>query len=183
MRKDKIIQLISDQLGVSKNQIISAITLFDEGATIPFVARYRKEMTGSLDEIILANIKEETERLDELEKRKETILKSVAEQNALTPELQAKIENRDLKDGDFTTACASVCPSNAIVFGDMNDENSEISKLFRNERSYTMLEEYNVQSSVKYLTKIRNVEGSLAGDSQVKTESAHAESTHEEAHH
>jgi uncharacterized protein len=93
MRKDKIIQLISDRVGVDKNQIISVLTLFDEGATIPFVARYRKEMTGSLDEIYLANIKEEAERLDELEKRKETILKSVGEQNLLTPELQSKIEN------------------------------------------------------------------------------------------
>jgi len=96
--------------------------------------------------------------------------------------LEAKLENRDLKDGDFTTACASVCPSNAIVFGDMNDENSEISKLMRNERSYVMLEEYNVQSSVHYMTKIRNVEGAVAKPSQVHTESAHAES-HEEAHH
>jgi uncharacterized protein len=93
MRKDKIIQLISDRVGVGKNQIFSVLTLFDEGATIPFVARYRKEMTGSLDEIYLANIKEEAERLDELEKRKETILKSVGEQDLLTPELQFKIEN------------------------------------------------------------------------------------------
>ncbi len=93
MRKDKIIQLISDRLSVSKDQIISVLTLFDEGATIPFVARYRKEMTGSLDEVFLTNIKEEAERLDELDKRKETILKSVDEQNLLTPELQSKIEN------------------------------------------------------------------------------------------
>jgi len=93
MRKDKIIQLISDRIAVDKKQIISAITLFDEGATIPFVARYRKEMTGSLDEVQLALIKEEDERLGEIEKRKETILKSVSEQNALTPELQTKIED------------------------------------------------------------------------------------------
>ena len=93
MRKDKIIELIAERTSVSKNQIISVLGLFDEGATIPFVARYRKEMTGSLDEVFLANIREEDERLDEIEKRKETILKSIGEQNALTPELQDKIEN------------------------------------------------------------------------------------------
>jgi uncharacterized protein len=93
MRKEKILQLISDHVGVNKNQIISAITLFDEGATIPFVARYRKEMTGSLDEVQLLSIKEEDERLTEIEKRKETILKSIGEQNFLTPELQSQIED------------------------------------------------------------------------------------------
>jgi uncharacterized protein len=102
MRKEKIIQLISERTKVSINQVVSVLTLFDEGATIPFVARYRKEMTGSLDEVFLASIKEEDERLDELEKRKETILKSVGEQNLLTPELQHKIENcyqlNDLED-------------------------------------------------------------------------------------
>ncbi len=92
MRKEKILQLISDHVGVSKNQIISTLNLFDEGSTIPFVARYRKEMTGSLDEVVLQRIKEEDERLAELGKRKETILKSIGEQNLLTPELQSKIE-------------------------------------------------------------------------------------------
>ncbi len=93
MRTEKILQLISDRVGINKKQIVSTLALFDEGATIPFVARYRKEMTGSLDEVVLANIKGEDERLGEIEKRKETILKSVAEQNLLTPELQSKIEN------------------------------------------------------------------------------------------
>jgi molybdopterin-containing oxidoreductase family iron-sulfur binding subunit len=94
--------------------------------------------------------------------------------------LQAKLENRKVKDGDIQTACQQSCPSNAIVFGDMNDENSEISKLFRNERSYVMLEEYNVQPSVKYLTKIRNVEEALAAD--VKPSKHDSEEHHEEKH-
>lgn len=93
MRKEKILQLIADGSGVSKIQIVNVLELFDGGSTIPFVARYRKEMTGSLDEVVLARIKEEDERFDELEKRKETIFKSVGEQNLLTPELQATIEN------------------------------------------------------------------------------------------
>ena len=93
MRTKKIIELIAARTGVSSNQAIHVLELFDGGATIPFVARYRKELTGSLDEVFLANIKEEAERLDEIEKRKETILKSVAEQNLLTTELQEKIES------------------------------------------------------------------------------------------
>ena len=51
----------------------------------------------------------------------------------------------------------TACPSNAIVFGDMNDPNSEISKLYKNERSYHMLEEVGIKPSVSYMTKIRNV--------------------------
>ncbi|MEI7421268.1 MAG: Tex family protein [Prolixibacteraceae bacterium] len=93
MRTEKIFTLLSERTGVSKTQIISTLTLFDEGATIPFVARYRKEMTGSLDEVVLQQIKEEDERLAELEKRRETILKSITEQNLMTPELQSKIED------------------------------------------------------------------------------------------
>lgn len=92
--------------------------------------------------------------------------------------LQAKMENRSLKDGDVQTACQSTCPSNAIVFGDMNDKDSEISKLFRNERSYVMLEEYNVQSSVKYLTQIRNVDEVIAGDHKSPEHEKHATTEH-----
>ena len=77
--------------------------------------------------------------------------------------LQAKLESRKVKDGDVKTACQQSCPADAIIFGDVNDKNSEISKLFRNERSYVLLEEYNVQPSVSYMTKIRNVEEELAG--------------------
>ena len=93
MRTAKIYELIAACTGVSKTQAIQVMELFDGGATIPFVARYRKELTGSLDEVFLANIREEAERLDEIEKRKETILKSVTEQNLLTPDLQEKIES------------------------------------------------------------------------------------------
>lgn len=93
MRKDKILEKIAGLSGASKAQVINVLELFDQGATIPFVARYRKELTGSLDEVALARIKEEDERFGELEKRKETILKSIGEQNLLTPELQATIEN------------------------------------------------------------------------------------------
>ncbi|MBC7884262.1 MAG: 4Fe-4S dicluster domain-containing protein, partial [Saprospiraceae bacterium] len=72
--------------------------------------------------------------------------------------LTAKRESRKLVDGDVKTACMVACPSNAIVFGDMNDPNSEISKLYKNERSYHMLEEIGIKPAISYLTKIRNVE-------------------------
>ena len=77
-------------------------------------------------------------------------------QNVQMAKLNAKIENRKLKDGDATTACAKACPSNAIVFGDRNDPNSRIAKMFKNDRSYKMLEEVGTDPSVLYLTKIRN---------------------------
>ena len=70
---------------------------------------------------------------------------------------KAKTENRKLKDGDIQTACQTACPTNAITFGDLNDENSAVSKIFKAEpRSYALLEEWNAKPSVRYLSKIRN---------------------------
>ena len=71
--------------------------------------------------------------------------------------LKAKRERRTLNDGEIKMACQRTCPTNAIVFGDLNDKESEVYKLYRNKRSYHMLEELNVQTSVKYMTKIRNI--------------------------
>lgn len=71
--------------------------------------------------------------------------------------LKAKRERRELIDQEIQTACQRSCPANAIVFGDLNDTNSEVSKVYRNERSYHLLEELNLQQGVKYLTKIRNI--------------------------
>lgn len=85
-------------------------------------------------------------------------------QRIQSSKLKAKIENRTMVDGDVKTACQQSCPSDALVFGDMNDPNSEISKLFKNERKYVLLEEYNVQPSVGYMTKIRNVNEAIAGE-------------------
>lgn len=87
-------------------------------------------------------------------------------QNIQSAKLAAKREGRKLNDGDVQVACARTCPSNAIVFGDLNDSNSEIAKLYKNERSYHMLEELDVRPSVVYMTKIRNKE-------EVKTEAHH----------
>ena len=70
--------------------------------------------------------------------------------------LNAKLENRKLRDGDVKTACEQACPAEAIIFGDLSDENSRISKAYANERNYHLLEELHTLPSVGYLTKIRN---------------------------
>ena len=89
----RIIEIIARTLGIRTGQVSNTITLLDEGATVPFISRYRKERTGSLDEVQVLNIKEQHEKYTELEKRKETVLKTIDEQNLLTPELKNRIEN------------------------------------------------------------------------------------------
>jgi uncharacterized protein len=78
---------IALQLGIMEKQVEATVTLLDEGATIPFISRYRKEMTGSLDEVQVANVRDEIERLRALEKRREVIIESIESQGKLTPEL------------------------------------------------------------------------------------------------
>ena len=70
--------------------------------------------------------------------------------------LQAKIEKRPLRDLEIKTACQQTCPTNAIIFGDKNDPNSEVNKALANERTYYVLQELNVQPGVGYQTKVRN---------------------------
>lgn len=70
--------------------------------------------------------------------------------------LEAKIDKRPLKDGDVQVACQQGCPANAIVFGDVNDPNSEVAKLIESDRTYFVLEEINVKPGIGYLTKVRN---------------------------
>ncbi|WP_311155927.1 Tex family protein [Prevotella histicola] len=82
---------ISYSLSLPLKSVSAVLTLLDEGCTIPFISRYRKERTGNLDEVQITNISELNDRLKELGKRKETILKTVREQEKLTPELEAKI--------------------------------------------------------------------------------------------
>ena len=75
--------------------------------------------------------------------------------------LQAKLEKRPLRDGDIKMACQEACSANAIVFGDSNDPNSEVSKALRSERIYYVLEEINVKPGIGYMTKIRNTDTSV----------------------
>ena len=82
---------ISHSLSLSHKSVSAVLTLLNEGCTIPFISRYRKERTGNLDEVQITNISELYNRLKELGKRKETILKTIREQEKLTAELEAKI--------------------------------------------------------------------------------------------
>ena len=85
--------LISQSLSIQEKAVAKTLVLLDEGATIPFISRYRKEVTGGLDEIQIGEIKRLYSKLQELSDRKETILHSIEEQGKLTPELKARIEN------------------------------------------------------------------------------------------
>lgn len=89
----QIVKLIADSLQLSEKQIRNAIRLLDEGATIPFISRYRKEMTDGMDEVQLADTREQYDKLCELLKRRETVLKTIEEQDKLTDELRRRIEN------------------------------------------------------------------------------------------
>ena len=82
---------IADELSVSEKQVKITIELLDEGGTVPFIARYRKEATGSLDEVQIAAIRDRKQQLEELDKRREAILKSMTELEKLTPELEKQI--------------------------------------------------------------------------------------------
>lgn len=91
----KNIQRISTELNLTPQQVETVINLISEGATIPFMARYRKELTGSLDEVVLTSIRDRNEQLVELDNRRETILKSIEKQGFLTPELTKLIEDAE----------------------------------------------------------------------------------------
>ena len=93
MNTNRNILLVAKKLGLHEWQVENTIRLMDGGATIPFISRYRKEMTGSLDEVQLMHIKEEYERLKELDARKEAVIKSIEEQEKMTPELKQKIDS------------------------------------------------------------------------------------------
>lgn len=82
---------IAAELSVGDKQVKATIDLLDEGATVPFISRYRKEMTGSLDEVQVAAIRDRMQQLRELDKRREAILKSLTELGKLTPELEQKV--------------------------------------------------------------------------------------------
>ncbi len=92
-----IIEKIAAELGVLPKQVYAAVQLLDEGSTVPFISRYRKEVTGGLDDTQLRTLEERLRYLRELEERRETILASIQEQDKLTPELEADIRTADTK--------------------------------------------------------------------------------------
>ena len=90
-------QRLAQDVGAHLAQIVAAVQLLDEGATVPFIARYRKEATGGLDDTQLRNLDERLAYLRELEQRRTTVLASIEEQGKLTAELRAEVENADTK--------------------------------------------------------------------------------------
>lgn len=102
MNMQKIIRQIAAEIKVHEHQIKTAVELLDGGATVPFIARYRKEATGGLDDIQLRELEHRLGYLRELEDRREAVLKSIEEQGKLTPELRAALEfaatKQDLED-------------------------------------------------------------------------------------
>jgi uncharacterized protein len=88
----KIVQLLAKELGVGAQQVAAAVTLLDEGATVPFIARYRKEATGNLDDTQLRTLEERLLYLRELEERRAAILAAIEEQGKLTSELRGSID-------------------------------------------------------------------------------------------
>lgn len=86
-----IIKALQEELSITRGQVEAAVKLIDEGNTIPFIARYRKEVTGSLNDEVLRNLDERLRYLRNLEERKEQVLSSIREQEKLTPELEKKI--------------------------------------------------------------------------------------------
>lgn len=87
-----IIKKLAEELNIGRHQAEAAVKLIDEGNTIPFIARYRKEATGSLNDEVLRNLDERLKYLRNLEDRKSQVIASIAEQEKLTPELELKIK-------------------------------------------------------------------------------------------
>ncbi|WP_421941515.1 Tex family protein [Pedobacter sp.] len=88
-------KIIAAELKVAEKQVTATVSLLDEGATVPFISRYRKELTGSLDEVEVAAIRDRVLQLRDLDKRREAILKSMTELGKLTPELEKQINEAE----------------------------------------------------------------------------------------
>jgi len=92
MEKNIISRLIADALHIQERYVAATLSLLEEGCTIPFISRYRKERTGGLDEVQIAAISDRYDKLQEIQKRKDTVVKTISELNKMTPELQKRID-------------------------------------------------------------------------------------------
>ncbi|NRA13837.1 MAG: RNA-binding transcriptional accessory protein, partial [Crocinitomicaceae bacterium] len=87
------IEFIQNNSGLKEKSIVNTVNLFDDGSTIPFISRYRKEMTGGLDEVKIATIRDLAKKYDDLKARQSNIISTIDEQGKLSPELKSKIES------------------------------------------------------------------------------------------
>ena len=154
---DRHIVKISKELNLKENQVFATAKLLSEEATVPFIARYRKELTGSLDEVAITTIRDRIAQLEELDKRREAILKSLEERELLTDELKEKIEAaetltelediylpfRPKKRTRATIAKEKgLEPLATTIFGQENiDINSEAEKYIDTEKGVNTIEE------------------------------------------
>ena len=90
--QDRFVAVVSTELNIPAPRVSATAALLDDGGTIPFIARYRKEQTGSLDEVAVTAIRDRLAQLADLEKRRDTILKSLEDQGVLTDELHSRIQ-------------------------------------------------------------------------------------------
>jgi len=95
----KILQIIAQELKIPLNQVAETVKLLDDGNTVPFIARYRKEVTGGLDEEQIFALQQQAAYQRNLYQRKEEVLRSIAEQGKLTPELELQIHNHGEQPG------------------------------------------------------------------------------------
>src|SRR5215470_13018731 len=97
MSQPQLIATIAAELTLAPHQVAGALALFDEGNTLPFIARYRKEATGGLDEIQLRDVRDRSVYLRELDERRIAIIESIEQQGKLDPELKARIDAAETK--------------------------------------------------------------------------------------
>ena len=120
MEKNIFARLIATALNLQERAVANTLALLEEGCTIPFISRYRKERTGGLDEVQIAAISDRFDKLHEIQKRKETVVKTITDLGKLTPELQKRIEGvahepRWLANRDWSLSLRFSCFSeNAI---------------------------------------------------------------------
>ena len=93
MEKNIFAKLIATALNLQERAVANTLALLEEGCTIPFISRYRKERTGGLDEVQIAAISDRFDKLQEIQKRKETVIKTITEQDKMTPDLQKRIDD------------------------------------------------------------------------------------------
>lgn len=92
-QRSVFVKLISTELNLPEHGVANTLSMLDEGSTVPFISRYRKERTGELDEVQITAIHDMSGRLKEIAKRKETIINTITEQNKMTDELRIRINN------------------------------------------------------------------------------------------
>ena len=147
---EKIIKSISESLSIPEKNIMAVLTLFEEGSTVPFIARYRKEMTGSLDETVIQAVKEKYDFFEKIEKRKQYIKEVIEKKDSLTDEIALKIDKAEIlselediylpyKSGRKTRAAAAkekgLLPfAESIISGKIKDPVTEAEKYINPEK-------------------------------------------------